>query len=98
MEHKFRPSIIIPALLIVIGSVLLFASCYPGEALSTSEADLVTTFYNKNANFATKMTYARPSQVWKITDPPEAGTNYDAQIMQAIDNGMTSYGFTRPIH
>ena len=78
----------------LIGSAVLFGSCYPGDITTTAETDIVATFFDKSVDFSTKMTYARPDQVVNINDQT-LGTSYDATIVSQIDQNMASLGFTR---
>jgi hypothetical protein len=92
---KQRTKILIPvAVLLVTGLTLLFSSCYPGDPLSTSETDIVATFYNQNADFSTKQTYIRPDRVIDVNDTT-LGTDYDALIIGQVDENMQALGFTR---
>jgi len=72
-------------------------SCYPGDPISASDTDVVTTFYNPDANFASKTTYAMPDSVIYFDDSGiTTGGNgaLNNQILTAINNNMQNFGYT----
>jgi len=81
---------------LIFGIASFFVACYPGDELTISDTDIVTTFFSKSANFATKMTYARPNSVVRIVSGGiEIGSPpYDDDVMNRIDQNMTALGFT----
>lgn len=71
-------------------------SCYPGDPISASDTDVVTTFYSPNADFAGKTTYAMPDSVIYITDSgmtSGGNSTLNNQILTAINNNMQNFGF-----
>ena len=79
-----------------IGLSLVLLSCYPGDPISASDTDVVTTFYSPNADFAGKTTYSRPDSVIYFDDSGiTSGGNQtlNNQILTAIDNNMQNFGF-----
>ncbi len=84
--------------LILAGITFWLVSCYPGEPLSPSETDVITTFVKKGVSFADKKTYAMPDTVAYVgknnnvepLDPQLAG-----YILTAIKNNLQEYGYTR---
>lgn len=93
---KLRVASVMLAVL-VFGVAAFLVSCYPGDPLTVSETDVVTTFYDKNENFATKMTYARPDVVIEIIGDSIdfSGTSNDLTIMNRIDANMAALGYTK---
>jgi hypothetical protein len=92
----FRKFIQLYIILFFIGFCLVLSSCYPGNDISVSEADIVTTFRNESADFAAKQTYAMPDYVVYITDDDETPENnpvLDRQILSAIERNMEQAGF-----
>lgn len=77
--------------------VIVLQSCYPGDELTYSDTDIVATFYDKEANFATKTTYAIPDTIYRLDDEGnpkvEPGAN-DQSIINKIKDELENYGFT----
>ena len=86
------------ALLLVAGALGL-GSCYPGDALTTGDTDLVITLYDRDADFTSKLTYAMPDTVVQIALPGEDSEpitrEYDDEILASIVENMTAAGYTR---
>ncbi|MGB5847829.1 MAG: DUF4136 domain-containing protein [Ignavibacteriaceae bacterium] len=75
----------------------LFNSCYPGETLTAADSDVVATFFNPNADFSTKMTYAIPDSIDRIDkdgNPVSDPGQFDAQIISRIKQNLNGLGFT----
>ena len=82
----------------IISIALIMTSCYPGDSITVSEADVVTTFRDDKADFTKYKTYAMPDSVIYITDKgPEKGYDptIDEWILDAIKRNMADIGFTR---
>lgn len=93
---KCRKFLQIYIILFFVGFGLVLISCYPGDPISSSEADIVTTFRNANANFATKQTFSLPDSVIHIDDNDETTEGdpiLDQQILSAIERNMEQSGF-----
>jgi hypothetical protein len=83
-------------------AIMILAGCYPGEVESVAELDLVTTLYDKNADFAALTTYFMPDTIIHVCDNPEADRTcpselkrlYDAQILSRIRQNLENMGFT----
>lgn len=87
---KFR-LLTMPLLIIAIAS---FVSC---ERASTS-VDLVATYHNPNVIFSSYKTYAMPDSVVLVGDMSSQTTlnaKYQAQILNSINNNMTSIGYIK---
>jgi len=93
---KLRTAGIVLAVLI-FGVASFLVACYPGDPLSVSDTDVVTTFYDKSEDFTTKMTYARPDIVIEIKGDSIdfSGTPNDLTIMNRIDANMAALGYTK---
>jgi hypothetical protein len=75
----------------------LFNSCYPGETLTAADSDVIATFFNPNADFSTKMTYAIPDSIDRIDkdgNPVSDPGQFDAQIISRIKQNLNGLGFT----
>lgn len=89
-------------LALMAGAIMALAGCYPGEIESVQEADLVTTLYDKNANFGTLRTYSMPDSIVHVCDvpaedqdcPSELTRRYDDQILGRIRQNLENMGFT----
>jgi hypothetical protein len=94
LKKDLRSSIslgLIALLLFAVGAV--FYSCYPGDPISVAEADVVTTFYDPNANFASQQTYAMPDSVIHVGDD-EISRIFDDQILDRIRQNMQQLNYT----
>ncbi len=84
--------------LMIIFSALAFVlySCYPGEAITAEDTDLIATYFDKDANFAAKMTYSIPDQIYRLDDEGnpvvDPGAN-DQQALNRIKSNLESAGF-----
>jgi len=91
-----RKQIILLGFLILCLSLVVF-SCYPGDPISTSDSDTVTTVKEKNASFASKQSYARPDSVQFIDgeNASDGDHQYDDEILAAIDRNMQAMGYNK---
>ena len=72
-------------------------SCYPGEELTPADTDLVATFFDKEANFSTKLTYAIRDSVTRLDEngnPVFETGPYDQQGINRIKTNLNNAGFT----
>jgi hypothetical protein len=72
-------------------------SCYPGEELTPADTDLVSTFYDKEANFSTKLTYAIRDSVTRLDEdgnPVFETGPYDQVGINRIKTNLNDAGFT----
>jgi Domain of unknown function (DUF4136) len=80
---------------------LLCAACYPGDTLEVSEADVVVTLFDAEADFASLQIYAMPDSIVHIV--PEGATDdisrdFDAEILAQVATNMSGLGFTREMN
>lgn len=85
--------------LLIVTVPLIVGGCYPYDRESVSDYDMVATTFDPNANFSTKLTYARPDQVRVVSDPDaQAGDQIKPQvelaILTSIDRNMALLGYT----
>lgn len=75
-------------------------SCYPGDEITYSDTDIIATFYDKEADFATKTTYAMPDTIYRLDEEGnpivDPGAN-DQNIINKIKDELEGYGFTEDI-
>jgi len=75
---------------------LVLNSCYPGDAITAADTDIVATYFDKDADFATKLTYSIPDQIIRLDengDPiNDPGAN-DQQILNKIKDKLESAGY-----
>lgn len=83
----------------VLAAMLVFGACYPGDQLTVSDADVVVTLFDEDADFAAFSTYAMPDSIIHLSS--EAGDDvsraYDAEVLAAVESNLAALGFTREI-
>jgi len=88
--------------LLIFAVPAIFYSCYPGDPVSSSDTDVVATFFDPNANFASKQTYAMPDSVVHVADGGQAGGSvsrqYDQQILDRIRQNLQNLGYTEEMN
>jgi len=85
------------AMMLLVAGV---ASCYPGDISSVSEADLVLTFFDSSADFASIGTYAMPDTIIRFdADGGSSAANpvVDAEVLAQIEAEFTALGYTRVV-
>jgi hypothetical protein len=84
-------------IIFIAAAIVVLQSCYPGDELTYSDTDIIATFYDKDADFATKMTYAMPDTIYRLDDEGnpivDPGAN-DQSILNKIKSELEGYGFT----
>jgi hypothetical protein len=85
--------------LVILFSSLAFVlySCYPGDALTAADTDIVATFFDKDADFATKLTFAIPDKVFRLDengDPVDDPGANDQLALNRIKSNLVQAGFT----
>jgi hypothetical protein len=72
-------------------------SCYPGDAITAADTDIVATFFDKDADFATKLTFAIPDKVFRLDengDPVDDPGANDQLALNRIKSNLIQAGFT----
>jgi len=95
-QFKFRPRLNRLITFSGLGLSLFWASCYPGDPVSPSDTDVVTTFRNASADFSAKFSYAMPDSVLHIgKDGPVDSDSpaLDKQILSVIRQNMAQAGY-----
>jgi hypothetical protein len=87
---------------IILFLVLLLAGCYPDGPDYAEDIDVVYTNYDQAYDFGAKGTYAMPDQIAIGAELVDGDTvieymkpAYATPILQAIEQNMQSYGWTR---
>lgn len=76
-------------------------SCYPGEEITAADTDIVATYFDKEADFSTKLTFAMPDEIIRLDengDPiNDPGVN-DQLALSRIKSNLDQAGFTEIIN
>jgi hypothetical protein len=87
---------------LILGTIFLLVSCYPDGPEYYEDLDIVYTNYTETFDFASKGTYAMPDKIVKVTGnlsedegPEFVKEPYNTQILNLIENNMTTLGWTR---
>ena len=89
----FRPIL----LMLFVSIAFILVSCYPGDSLTPAETDVIATFYNPDADFTTKMTYAIPDSIARVDgdgNPISDPGPLDQQIISRIKQNLDQLGYT----
>jgi Domain of unknown function (DUF4136) len=72
-------------------------SCYPGDEITAADTDLVATYFDKEADFSTKLTFAMPDEIIRLDDEGnpinDPGVN-DQLALNRIKSNLDQAGFT----
>ena len=98
-SHQKRDTILFRTIFFLLFASLAFIlnSCYPGDTLTAADTDVIATFFSKNADFSTKMTYAAPDSIARIDEdgnPISDPGPYDQQILNKIEQNLQQMGYT----
>jgi hypothetical protein len=75
-----------------------FVACHPGTISDVGEADLVVTFVDSTADFASISTFVMPDTIIRIDEDggsPEADPAVDATVLARIEAHFEALGYTR---
>ena len=79
-------------------ALAVFLSCYPGDQLTTEDADVVVTLFDDQTDFGTLQTYAMPDTIVHLV-PDSSSSNirrdFDDEILVQVAAEMAAMGFTR---
>jgi hypothetical protein len=84
-------------MLLFIALAFFLYSCYPGEELTPADTDIIATFFDKDVNFATKLSYAIRDSVTRIDEdgnPVFETGPYDQQAINRIKAKLDQAGFS----
>lgn len=73
-------------------------SCYPGDQLTTEEADVVVTLFDDQTDFSTLRSYAMPDTIVHLVADSSEGSirrDFDDEILAQVAAEMAAKGFTR---
>ena len=72
-------------------------SCYPGEEITAADTDIVATYFDKEADFSSKLTFAMPDEIIRLDDEgnpiSDPGAN-DQLAINRIKSNLDQAGFT----
>lgn len=94
--RKGKSSIGFSLFLLFLSFGFLITGCYPGDALTPSETDIISTFYVQDTDFSSKLTYAMPDSVLHMDGDGNVENNsgrYDKQILSQIEYNLTQMGY-----
>lgn len=85
-----------------LGVIVILGSCYPQGPEYYEDLDVVYTNHDDQYDFSNKGTYAIPDKIVKITgdliegeDPEFVEEPFNGQILQKIEDNMSSLGWTK---
>jgi uncharacterized protein DUF4136 len=79
----------------VLGALV---SCYPGDQLTTEEADVVVTLFDDQTDFSTLQSYAMPDTIIHLvadSSSDDLRRDFDDEILAQVASEMAAKGFTR---
>ena len=85
------------SLLILVSLVFALQSCYPGDEITAADTDIVVTYFDKDADFATKLTYSIPDKIIRLDengDPIDDPGANDQLALNRIKSNLDQAGFT----
>jgi Domain of unknown function (DUF4136) len=84
-------------IIFIAAAMVILQSCYPGDEITYSDSDIVATFYDKEADFSTKLTFAMPDEIIRLDDEGnpinDPGVN-DQLAINRIKSNLDQAGFT----
>lgn len=96
VSRKMSLTKTISLMLLLLALAVGLYSCYPGEEITAADTDLVATFFDKEADFATKINYAIRDSVTRLDengDPVFEVGPYDQQGINRIKTNLNNAGF-----
>ena len=87
----------ISLMLLFLSIAVSLYSCYPGDEITAADTDIVATFFDKEADFSTKLTFAMPDEIIRLDDEGnpinDPGAN-DQLAINRIKSNLEDAGFT----
>jgi len=91
----------ISLMLLLLALAVGLYSCYPGDEITAADTDIVATYFDKEADFSTKLTFAIPDEIIRLDengDPiNDPGVN-DQLALNRIKSNLIQAGFTEKIN
>ena len=97
ISHKMSLIRTISLMLLFLALAVGLYSCYPGDELTAADTDIVATYFDKDADFSTKLTYSIPDKVLRLDDegnPIEDPGANDQLALNRIKSNLDQAGFT----
>jgi len=91
----------ISLMLLLLALAVGLYSCYPGDEITAADTDIVATYFDKEADFSTKLTFAIPDKVFRLDengDPIEDPGVNDQLALNRIKSNLVQAGFTEKIN
>lgn len=97
ISHKMSLIRTISLMLLFLALAVGLYSCYPGDEITAADTDIVATYFDKEADFSTKLTYAIRDSVIRLDEDgnpifDETGP-YDDDVIQKIKTKLEDAGF-----
>ncbi len=93
--HARRWAVLASVALTVVAALI---SCYPGDQLTTEEADVVVTLFDEQTDFSTLTSYAMPDTIIHLvadSSSEDIRRDFDDEILAQVESEMAAKGFTR---
>jgi len=101
VSHKMSLIKTISLMLLLLALAVGLYSCYPGEEITAADTDIVATYFDKEADFSTKLTFAMPDEIIRLDDEgnpiSDPGAN-DQLAINRIKSNLDQAGFTEIIN
>ena len=88
----------VPVILLLMMVLSLWNGCYYDHGLSTSDYDVVITYYDQEVDFSQFSTYTLPDSIVHIVtdnDQPEISRNFDQLIINQVVANMNDLNYIR---
>lgn len=97
ISHKMSLIRTISLMLLFLALAVGLYSCYPGDEITAADTDIVATYFDKEADFSTKVTCAVRDSVIRLDEDgnpifDETGP-YDDNVIQKIKTKLEDAGF-----
>ena len=90
ISHKMSLRTTLSLILFILGMAVVLYSCYPGYAITAADTDIIATYYDKDANFATKLTYSIPDKILRLTNSiVDADSGIKKRLLLSVTKRVT---------